>query len=92
MPNNIQEDLSLMERAGVLETLLTDRTTGRRILTRQVYGMAPTRIIYLIATNFILGFDESLKLETGNFVQADAAEASKAGRLADLVDRSFGEA
>ncbi len=32
--------------------------------------MAPTRIIYLIATDYILGFDEKLKAETHHFVQA----------------------
>lgn len=62
----------------------------RHILTKQVYGMAPTRIIYLIATNYILGFDERLKVETKNFVQADAAEAAKAGTLEQLVNRHFG--
>ena len=61
----------------------------RHILRHQVYGMAPTRIIYLIATNYILGFDEELKAETHNFVQADAAEASKEGTLSKLVDRYF---
>ena len=62
----------------------------RHILQHQVYGMAPTRIIYLIATNYILGFDESLKSETHNFVQADAAKASKQGTLQELVDEAFG--
>lgn len=62
----------------------------RHILRNQVYGMAPTRIIYLIATNYILGFDESLKNETRNFVQCDAAEASKNGNLKELVDEYFG--
>ena len=62
----------------------------RHILREQVYGMAPTRIIYLIATNYILGFDETLKSESHNFVEADAAEASKNGSLAELVDKSFG--
>jgi len=62
----------------------------RHILQKQVYGMAPTRIIYLIATNYILGFDEQLKNETANFVQADAAEAAKAGTLMELVDKYFG--
>jgi len=52
--------------------------------------MAPTRIIYLIATNYILGFDESLKNETKNFVQVDAAEAAKDGTLEALVDKYFG--
>ena len=32
-----------------------------------------------------------LKLETKNFVQADAAEAAKNGTLGELVDKYFGE-
>ena len=63
-----------------------DHERIRHILTKQVYGMAPTRIIYLIATNYILGFDSELKVETTNFVEADAAEAAKQGKLQELVD------
>ncbi len=62
----------------------------RHILRHQVYGMAPTRIIYLIATNYILGFDARLKSETTHFVEADAAEAAKDGTLAELVQKHFG--
>ncbi len=67
----------------------------RHILRKQVYGMAPTRIIYLIATNYILGFDETLKQDILNskaahFVQADAAAAAKEDRLEELVDECFG--
>ncbi len=67
----------------------------RHILRKQVYGMAPTRIIYLIATNYILGFDETLKRDILNskaahFVQADAAAAAKEDRLEELVDECFG--
>lgn len=61
----------------------------RHILRKQVYGMAPTEIIYRIATNYILGFDETLKSETKNFVQADAAEAAKNGTLQALVNEKF---
>lgn len=68
-----------------------DKVRIRHILRKQVYGMAPTRIIYLIATNYILGFDPELKSETKNFVQADAAEAAKTGTLQQLVDEKFGE-
>lgn len=62
----------------------------RHILRHQVYGMAPTRIIYLIATNYILGFDDQLKSETTHFVQADAAAAAKDGTLDKLVKKHFG--
>ncbi len=62
----------------------------RHILRNQVYGMAPTRIIYLIATNFILGFDDTLKGEVKNFVQCDAAEAAKNGELNYMVNDYFG--
>lgn len=63
----------------------------RHILQKQVYGMAPNRIIYLIATNYILGFDEKLKNETKNFVQADAAEAAKKGELQKIVEENFNQ-
>lgn len=71
------------------EQIPDDGERIRHILRRQVYGMAPTRIIYLIATNYILGFDEELKSETSNFVQADVAEAVKNETLEQLVDKYF---
>ena len=67
-----------------------DWTRVRHILQNQMNGMAPTRIIYLIVTNYILEFDEPLKEETHNFIEADAAEASKSGTLAGLITRYFG--
>ena len=80
----------LYRSEGLKAAYPDDRERIRHILRHQVYGMAPTRIIYLIATNYILGFDEELKSETHHFVQADAAEASKNGTLQELVDRCFG--
>ena len=53
--------------------------------------MAPTRIIYLIATNYILGFDNNKEIETNNFVEADAAEAAKNGTLSHLVGKYWGD-
>ena len=67
-----------------------ERERIRHIINHQVYGMAPTRIIYLIATNYILGFDETLKDSANHFVQADAAKAAKDGELGKLVDQCFG--
>ena len=52
--------------------------------------MAPTMIIHLISTNYILGFDKELKGEIKNFVLCDAAEASKNGELDYVVNEYFG--
>ena len=80
----------LYRSEGLKKAFPDEKERIRHILNHQVYGMAPTRIIYLIATNYILGFDETMKAETHNFVQADAAEAAKTGTLQELVDRCFG--
>ncbi len=61
------------------------------ILEKQVYGMAPSRIIYLIATRYILGFDPDFQAGKSHFVEADAAEAAKNGRLREMVDEAFGK-
>ncbi len=88
----ITEIVKRLFRSGKMkEQYPDDGERIRHILREQVYGMAPTRIIYLIATNYILGFDEELKSETRNFVQADAAEAAKENRLEALVEECFGE-
>lgn len=87
----ITEIVKRLYRSEGLKTVFpNEKERIRHILQKQVYGMAPTRIIYLIATNYILGFDEELKGSTHNFVQADAAEAAKAGTLDKLVEQHFG--
>lgn len=87
----ITEIVKQLFRSEKMKTLFPDDGARiRHILRRQVYGMAPTRIIYLIATNYILGFDPHLKDETTHFVQADAAQAAKDGTLDKLVEKYFG--
>ena len=80
----------LFHSHGLKEAYPDETERIRHIIQHQVYGMAPTRIIYLIATNYILGFNETLKQETKHFVQADAADAAKKGTLQQLVDQYFG--
>ena len=81
----------LYRSEGLKAAFPDEKERIRHILQKQVYGMAPTRIIYLIATNYILGFDEDLKHDSHNFVEADAAEASKLGTLDALVEQYFGK-
>ena len=61
------------------------------ILERQVFGIAPTEIIYQIATHYILGYDGEVGggCDT-NFVKADSAELAKEGKLAEFVEQTFG--
>ncbi len=60
------------------------------ILRHQVYGFAPTRIIYLIATRYILGFDPTLRPEQSNFRQVDTVPYAKEGRMEELIEKEFG--
>ena len=63
----------------------------KHIFTHQVYGIAPTEIIYQIATHYILGPNDEFgrDCET-HFVMADSARLAKEGRLADYVSETFG--
>lgn len=81
----------LFNSKGLKKKFPNDEDRIYHILRHQVYGMAPTRIIYLIATNYILGFDSTLKHETKNFVQADSARAAKNGTLQKLIAEKFGD-
>ncbi len=62
------------------------------ILEHQVYGIAPTEIIYQIATHYILGYDNELGkgLHT-HFAMADSAQLAKEGKLVEFVDKAFEE-
>lgn len=87
----ITEIVKRLYRSEGLKAAFPDENDRiRHILRNQVFGMAPTRIIYLIATNFILGFDDALMGEVKNFVQCDAAEAAKNGELNYMVNDYFG--
>ena len=61
----------------------------QHILRHQVYGFAPTRIIYLIATRYILGFDPSFQPEQSNFRQVDTVPYAKEGRMEELIEKEF---
>lgn len=62
----------------------------KHIIEKQVFGLAPTEIIYRIATNFILGFDATGKIKNHNFKKVDALEYAKEGKLQEKLDEVFG--
>jgi type II restriction enzyme len=60
----------------------------KHILENQVYGLAPTEIIYRIATNFI--FSEPTEgISRKNFAQLDAYPYAEAGTLEKKLDEVF---
>ena len=61
------------------------------IFAKQVYGLAPTEIIYKIATNFILGFDKDVTITDHNFRQLDALKYAKEGTLQSKLNKLFGK-
>ncbi len=63
----------------------------RHIFEKQVYGLAPTEIIYRIALSYILGFDETAGITKHNFVQLDALPYAKNGKLSKKLDELFGK-
>jgi hypothetical protein len=61
----------------------------KHIFEKQVYGLAPTEIIYRIALAYILGFDETVDIKTHNFRQVDALPYAKEGTLSEMLDKLF---
>lgn len=65
----------------------TDRL--QHIFEKQVYGLAPTEIIYRIALRYILGFGDNVKIEKYNFKQVDALPLAQEGTLESELDDIF---
>lgn len=61
----------------------------KHIFAKQVYGLAPTEIIYRIAISFILGFSDEIKIEKHNLRQFDSLPYAKDGTLEQKLDEIF---
>lgn len=84
----ITEIVKRLYRSNKMKELIPDdQSRIRHILQRQVYGLAPSRIIYLIATNYILGFDDTIKREAVfHFRQVDVLDETEKDELALFFD------
>lgn len=89
----ITEIIKRLYRSEAMKGLLPDnRARLKHILENQVFGIAPTEIIYQIATHYILGYDNEIGAGCDtNFVKADSATLAKEGKLAEFVQRAFGD-
>ncbi len=61
----------------------------KHILEKQLYGLAPSDIIYKIATNYIFSFDKESRISRRHFKKIDARPAVKEGKLAELLAATF---
>lgn len=61
------------------------------IFANQVYGLAPTEIIYRIACNYVLGFSKDIEIEKHNLRLLDSLASIQADRFEDDLVRIFPE-
>ncbi len=60
------------------------------IFAEQVYGCAPTEIIYRICLRYILGFNDEIHIEKNNIKLCDTLQFAKDGKLEEELERIFG--
>lgn len=86
----IAEIVKRLYKSKVMKRLYPDKYARlKHIFEKQVYGLAPTEIIYKIATSYILGFDEDVKITKHNFKQVDALQYAKDGTLKAKLDEIY---
>ena len=61
----------------------------KHIFANQVYGLAPTEIIYRIAIAYILGFDGDIEIKKHHLRQFDTLPSVQRGTLERDLDRIF---
>lgn len=81
----------LYQSEKMKELIPDDKERLTHIFEKQVYGLAPTEIIYKIATSYILGFAENMDEIKHNFKQVDALPYAKDGTLQQKIDEIFGK-
>ena len=80
----------LYQSEGMKAAFPNPKERLEHIFKKQVYGLAPSEIIYRIATNYILGFSEEHNGKQYNFRMCDALPYAKDGTLSEKLDELFG--
>lgn len=74
------------------EVFPDDKNRLKHILENQVFGFAPSKIIYAIAMSYIFGFDEEAgDISKRNFRDIDVTPYAKNGSLQEMLDEEFGD-
>ena len=86
----ITEIVKRLYRSEKMKEIFPDNQERlKHIFAKQVYGLAPTEIIYRIAMSYILGFSDEIKIEKYNFKQVDTLPLAQSGILEKRLDAIF---
>ena len=86
----ITEIVKRLYKSHRMQTLFPDpKKRLIHIFENQVYGLAPTEIIYRIALAYILGFDETMSINHHKFRLADITQAAIEGKVPKLLNQLF---
>ena len=80
----------LYQSERMKELFPDDSVRLNHIFAKQVYGCAPTEIIYRICLRYILGFSDNIQIENHNIRLCDTLPLAKEGSLAEKLDSIFG--
>lgn len=79
----------LYRSEGLRRRYPDDNARLQHIFAKQVYGLAPTEIIYRIALSYILGFAEDHGIAKHHIRMADTLQFAKDGTMERQLDRIF---
>ena len=87
----ITEIVTRLFQSEKMKSLFPDDSERlNHIFSKQVYGCAPTEIIYRICLRYILGFSGKIRIEKNNIRLCDTLEYAKNGNLKEEMEKLFG--
>lgn len=87
----IAEIVTRLFQSSRMKTLFPDDAKRlNHIFAKQVYGCAPTEIIYRICLRYILGFSDEIRIEKNNIKLCDTLELAKNGTMEEGLREVFG--
>ena len=86
----ITEIVTRLYQSSRMKALYPDNKERlNHIFAKQVYGCAPTEIIYRICLRYILGFSDEIHIDKYNIKLCDTLEYAKTGNLKKEMEKLF---
>ena len=87
----ITEIVKRLYNSATMKQFFPDKSERlNHIFANQVYGLAPTEIIYKIAESYILGFSDDINIKKHNLKQIDSLEYALNGTLEEKLSEIYG--